>query len=372
MSTKKPQHVDAILLSIIGLLVAGGFLIFSSASLGLMARDGASFASVAFSQFVFGILGGGAAMFITSNIYYRHWRKYAFYVFLLTLLATLAVFIPGLGLTHGGATRWIDLGFTTVQPSELLKIGFIIYLATWFSGMYGKVHDWRFGLLPFGVITALVGGVMLLQPDTDTFIIMAAAGMAMYLASGARWRDIGFLALIGIVLLALLAFTRPYILDRLTTFLDPDADPLGSGYQIQQSLIAVGSGGLLGRGFGQSIQKFDYLPEAIGDSVFAVYAEEFGFVGTMLLIIGYVSFCLRGYRNATHAQDMFGTLLVVGFVTLITTQAFLNIGAMIGIAPLSGLTLPFISHGGTSLFATLAGLGIVLNVSRYQSRQRRL
>lgn len=369
MSGKKRKSVDTILLSIIAILVGGGFLIFSSASLGLLAREGASFASVAFSQFLFGIIGGTVAMFLTSNIYYRHWRKYAFYIFLFTLLLTAAVFIPGLGLTHGGATRWLDLGFTTLQPSELLKIGFVIYIATWFSGMYGKVEDWRFGLLPFGIVVGLVGGVMLLQPDTDTFMIIAAAGMAMYVTAGAKWRDVLLIAITGILMLAVLAIARPYVMDRLTTFLHPEDDPLGSGYQIQQSLIAVGSGGPFGRGFGQSIQKFDYLPEAIGDSIFAVYAEEFGFLGTVLLVAGFVFFCLRGYRTATHAEDMFGTLLVVGFITMITIQAFLNIGSMIGIAPLSGLPLPFISHGGTALFATLAALGIVLNVSRYQSHK---
>jgi cell division protein FtsW len=170
-------------------------------------------------------------------------------------------------------------------------------------------------------------------------------------------------------MLAILAFTRPYVKDRLMTFMNPESDPLGSSYQIQQSLIAVGSGGVFGRGFGQSIQKFDYLPEAIGDSIFAVYAEEFGFFGTCILVLGFVVFCLRGYKVASRADDTFGSLLVVGIVTLLTVQAFLNIGAMIALAPLSGLTLPFISHGGTSLLATLAGIGIVLNVSRYQSRK---
>ena len=370
--SKKPKSVDTVLLTIIVIMVAGGFMIFSSASLGLMARDGASFASVALSQFLFGIVGGGVALFVMSNIYYRNWRKYAFYIFILTLTLTAAVFIPGIGLSHGGATRWLDLGFTTLQPSELLKIGFVIYIATWFSGMHGRVRDWRFGLLPFVVMVGLVGGVMLLQPDTDTFLIIAAAGMAMYITSGAHWRDLAIIIGAGVCMIAVLAFSRPYVMDRLTTFMNPEDDPLGSGYQIQQSLIAVGSGGTFGRGFGQSIQKFDYLPEAIGDSVFAVYAEEFGFVGTILLVIGYVSFCLRGYRIAAHTQDMFGSLLVVGFVTIVTIQAFLNIGAMVGIAPLSGLPLPFISHGGIALFATLAALGIVLNVSRYQGRKQTL
>lgn len=370
MSRSQPKSVDTLLLVIICILVGAGFLIFSSASLGLLARDGASFGSVAFGQFVFGVLGGGGALFLGSNVYYRHWRRYAFYIFLATLLATAAVFSP-IGMSHGGATRWIDLGFTTLQPSEFLKIGFVVYLATWLSGVHSKIESVRYGLLPFLGIVGAVGGIMLLQPDTDTFLIMGAAGMAMYLAAGAKWRDIGLIIFSAILMLAILAMFRPYVMDRLTTFMHPEDDPLGSGYQIQQSLIAVGSGGAFGRGFGQSIQKFDYLPEAIGDSIFAVYAEEFGFFGTVILILSLVFFCLRGLKTASHAEDMFGTLLVTGFVTLITVQAFLNIGAMIGLAPLSGLPLPFISHGGTSLFATLASLGIVLNVSRYQSLQRR-
>jgi cell division protein FtsW len=371
MNKVKPKSVDTLLLVIICLLVAGGFLIFSSASLGLMAREGASFGSVALSQFMFGVVGGGTALLIMSNIYYRHWRKYAFYLFLLSLLLTLAVFIPGLGMTHAGATRWLDLGFTTVQPSEFLKIGFVIYLATWLSGVHNKLDTWKYGLIPFAGIVGAAGLVMLLQPDTDTFFIMASAGMAMFMVSGARWRDIGLVILSGIVLVALIAVTRPYIMDRFLTFLDPEADPLGSGYQIQQSLIAVGSGGLTGRGYGQSIQKFEYLPEPIGDSIFAVYAEEFGFVGAVLLISSIVFMTLRGYRIATQANDIFGTLLVVGFITIIVAQAFLNMGAMLAIAPLSGLPLPFISHGGTALMATLAALGIVLNVSKYRTFRRR-
>ncbi len=365
--TSNPKSVDSILIVIITLLVGAGFLIFSSASLGLLARDGASFSSVAFSQFVFGIIGGGVALFITSNIYYRHWRRFAFYIFLLSLIATAAVFIPGIGMSHGGATRWLNLGITTVQPSEFLKIGFVVYLATWFSGIQNKIHDWRYGLMPFVGSVAIVGVIMLAQPDTDTFMIMAASGMAMFLAAGAKWRDI--LGIIGAGLLGLLiiALLRPYVMDRLTTFLDPEADQLGSGYQINQSLIAIGSGGALGRGFGQSIQKFEYLPEAIGDSIFAVYAEEFGFLGSTLLIVGLVSLALRGYKTAAQAEDIFGTLLVTGFITVIIAQAFLNIAAMTGMAPLSGLPLPFISHGGTALMATLAALGIVLNVSKYRT-----
>ena len=160
-------------------------------------------------------------------------------------------------------------------------------------------------------------------------------------------------------------------MDRITTFMHPDEDSLGSGYQINQSLIAIGSGGWFGRGYGQSIQKFEYLPEPIGDSIFAVYAEEFGFVGSLLLVLILAFFTFRGFKIATQSSDLFGMLLVVGFMTLIVTQAFLNIAAMAGIAPLSGLPLPFISHGGTALLTTLAALGIVLNVSKYQNHNVR-
>jgi cell division protein FtsW len=365
-----PRSIDTLLLGIIVFLVAGGFLIFSSASLGLLARQGATFSSVAFNQFVFGIVGGAAALFVTTNIYYRNWRRFAFYIFLLSLIASAAVFIPGIGLSHGGATRWLNLGITTVQPSEFLKIGFVVYVATWFSGLQKKIENWRVGLLPFLGIVGITGIIMLAQPDTDTFLIIAGSGMAMYLVSGGKWQHIAAIVAAGMVMLLIIALTRPYIMSRFTVFLHPEDDQLGSGYQINQSLIAVGSGGVLGRGFGQSIQKFEYLPEPIGDSVFAVYAEEFGFVGAVTLIIGLVSLVLRGYKIAAQADDLFGTLLVTGFMTIIISQSFLNIAAMLAIAPLSGLPLPFVSHGGTSLMVTLASLGIVLNVSKYRTTER--
>ena len=370
MPSSTPRSIDRLFLGLIAVLVIGGFLVFTSASLGLLARGSATFGSVATSQFFFGILGGAGALFLASNIHYRHWRRFAWYIFAATLLFTLAVFIPGLGMTHGGATRWIDLGLTTVQPAEFLKIGFVIYTATWLSGIPKRITTWRYGLLPFAGIMALVGAVMLLQPDTDTFFIMCLAGVAMFVAAGARVWHIALLGLLGIAVLLAVAVARPYVMDRLTTFLDPTSDPLGSSYQIQQSLIAIGSGGLTGRGYGQSIQKFEYLPEPIGDSVFAVYAEEFGFIGSALLISLLALFTFRGFKIATQASDRFGMLIVVGIMTLIVTQAFLNIAAMVGLAPLSGLPLPFISHGGTALFTALGALGIVLNVSKHRLRPR--
>ncbi|MEZ4195554.1 MAG: putative peptidoglycan glycosyltransferase FtsW [Candidatus Paceibacterota bacterium] len=371
MKAHAPKSVDMILLVLIVILVVIGFFIFSSASLGLLARSGASFSSVAFNQFFFGIVGGGLALLITSNIYYRNWRQYALYIFIAGILFTLAVFIPGLGMTHAGATRWIDIGFTTIQPSEFLKIAFVIYTASLLSGTHRQIDSWRYGVLPFIGVLALIGVVMLSLPDTDTLMIMAGAGVAMFITAGANWKHIIMLGVVGFLLLLAVAFARPYVMDRITTFLDPTSDPLGSGYQIQQSLIAVGSGGVAGRGYGQSIQKFEYLPEPIGDSIFAVYAEEFGFIGSVFLIFLLSFFTFRGFKIATQAEDLFGMLLVVGFMTIIVSQAFLNIAAMLGIAPLSGLPLPFISHGGTALIAIMASLGIVLNVSKYRIYDKR-
>lgn len=362
------KSVDRTLLIIVLTLVVIGFFIFSSASLGLLAREGARFSSVAFSQIVFGIIGGGIGMFLTSQIYYKNYRKYAFYIFLATCLMTLAVWIPGIGLEHGGATRWIHILGFSFQPAEILKIGFIIYMATYLSGMHKQIQTLKHGTLPFIAIVAITGVILLIQPDTDTFLLMGTAGLAMFVTTGGRWRDVGLMCLCGIVLLTILAFTRPYIMDRFTTFLNPLDDPQGKSYQIQQSLIAIGSGGFAGRGFGQSIQKFEYLPEPIGDSVFAVYSEEFGFLGSVFLISLFSVFTFRGYKIASHAPDLFGMLLVVGFMTLIVIQAFLNIAAMLSLAPLMGLPLPFVSHGGTALLTTLTAVGIVLNVSKYQKK----
>lgn len=372
MNRKPEKSLDTLLLALIGVLLAVGFFVFSSASLGLLARDGASFGSVAFSQFFFGIVGGGLAMFLTSHVYYRNWRKYAFYFFILSALLTLAVFIPSLGMSHGGATRWLDFGFFTLQPSEFFKIGLIIYVATLLSGLHNHITTWKQGVLPFVLTLGFAGIIMLSLPDTDTFFVMCLASVAMFIAAGAKWKHILVMGLVGAMALGTLIFVgeRDYILDRITVFLHPETDPLGSGYQIQQSLIAIGSGGLVGRGYGQSIQKFEYLPEPSSDSIFAVYAEEFGFIGSLFLISLLSIFTFRGYKIATQANDLFGMLLVVGFMTLIVSQAFLNIAAMTGLFPLSGLPLPFISHGGTALLATLASLGIVLNVSKYSNTKR--
>lgn len=361
---------DLYLFASIIALTTLGFIVFISASMGLFARGNIQVTDIIFSQAVFGLGGGLIAFCITYRIHYKTWAKYAFYILLVALGATLLVFVPGLGFSHGGATRWVDLGFTTFQPSELLKIAFIIYFATWIASARTKITTWQWGFMPFVVLTGISGAVILFQPDTDTFLLLAGTGLIMFFTAGAPWKHVGTLLGLGVIGITVIALMRPYIMDRILTFLDPSRNPLGSSYQIQQSLIAIGSGGLTGRGVGQSVQKFNFLPEPIGDSVFAVAAEEFGFVGAMLLISLFLLFAFRGFKVAIEAPDTFGRMLGVGIVTLIVSQSFLNIGAMLGIVPLAGMPLLFVSHGGTALMLTLASVGILMNISKYRRKPR--
>lgn len=356
--------VDIPFLISVFILVIAGYLIFASASLGLLSKQAVKYSNVAFNQTFFGLFLGSIACLVASKIDYKHYRKYAFYIFIASAIVTLFVFIPGLGFGHGGAQRWIRLGLLSFQPSELLKIGFIMYFAAWLSSVKDKAETLKYGFLPFLAILGVAGAILLAQPDTDTFLIITFAGLAMYLTGGGKWKYIFIMGAIGLVGLAGLAFTRPYVMSRITTFIHPEKNAQGSGYQIQQSLIAIGSGGMFGRGFGQSIQKFNVLPEPIGDSIFAVAGEEFGFVGAVSIIILFIFFAFRGLKIAGQVPDSFGRLMTVGIVILIVSQAFVNIGAMVGVLPLSGITLPFVSHGGTALFMTLTEVGIILNISK--------
>lgn len=363
------KKIDSIFLGITLILTIFGFLIFTSASLGLLSGAKADLVTLVTSkQLLIGIVGGLIAAFFASKIKYIFWRKNAFYILLLTTALSLLIFVPGLGLEHNGAKRWLNIGPISFQPSEFLKYGYIIYLAAWFSKKSKHADDPKFGLIPFCVISGIVSILLILQPDTDTLAVMLISGLSIFFASGARWKDIFIIGLIGIIGLAGIVSMKPYIRNRIMTFIDPAGHPQTSGYQIQQSLIAIGSGGLTGKGFGQSVQKFGFLPEPVGDSIFAVAGEEFGFIGGVAIIILFLFFALRGLRISVRAPDEFGRLLGLGIVILITTQAFMNISAMLAIIPLSGQTLPLISHGGTALLVTLGAIGIVFNISKDQKK----
>ena len=361
------KQADKVLLLLTILLIGAGLFIFLSASLGIITRGNDFLIRLVATQLGLGVILGGIALLLTARIPYKKLRAFAPHVYIASLLATLLVFIPGVGLSLGGATRWITIGSFSFQPAEFLKLGTVLFLA--FALSYGhakkKKASWLLGA--FFLIVTIAVLPLIFQPDTGTILVLGAATFAMLFVSGISWRVIGVALLIPVLLLAGLVMTRPYVEARLLTFLNPAVDPLGAGYQIQQSHIAIGSGGLTGRGFGQSVQKFNYLPEPISDSIFAVYAEEFGFVGASLLIALFLFFGLRGLGVARKAKDRFGGLLATGIVILLLAQAFTNIGAMLGVIPLTGLPLTFVSHGGTALLFALVAVGILLSISKYQT-----
>jgi len=358
------KQFDTPFLLVFLVLIVFGLLIFTSAALGLLARGGASFTSVAVSQLLLGFLCGGTALIFISHMDYRKWRPYTPYLFAVAILLTLLTFVPHIGLELKGASRWIVVGPVTFQPVELLKLATVAFLAAIYASRYKATHTLRGGVLPLLLVAGPATAIVLAQPDTASAMIMAAACTVMLFAAGGRTSHLLFIALVGMLVVGAAAVTYPHVKDRLVTFINHSGDPQGSGYQIQQSLIAVGSGGISGRGFGQSIEKFSYLPEPIGDSIFAVAAEEFGFVGSAALVLLFAAFALLGLRIAARAPDPFGGLLVTGLVALIVGQSFFNMASSVGLVPLAGVPLIFVSHGGTALAIALAEVGVILNVSR--------
>lgn len=345
-------------------MTLAGFVVFLSASLGLLTQEGVSFGTVAAKQSI--SLGIGiVAFFVLSKIKYSLFRKSAFFVLLGAIIINLLLFVPGLALFHGGASRWIDIGSFTFQPSELLKVAAIIYFAAWIQHVKGKIDDIKHGLLPYMVITGILCGLLLVQKDTDTLFIVAFTGMVMFMIGGMPIRHLLLAGLALSILIVAVVFFRPYAWARVQTFFHQSRDTQGASYQINQSLIAIGSGELYGRGFGQSIQKFGYLPQPTDDSIFAVAAEEFGFVGSVALVLIYLLFAASCFRIASRAPDSFASFTAIGLATLVITESFLNISAMLGLVPLSGVPLLFVSHGGSALIITLAAAGIVGNISKY-------
>jgi len=360
----KLERFDYTFFFIVLALTVVGFTIFSSAALGLLGRNGAPFSSVASGQVIFGIVGGSIALLVLSRLNYKLLAKFAIPFFVFALLLTWLTFVPHIGMEFKGANRWLNLGGFSFQPAELLKFASIALLASYYAANFKKIDTIKFGLMPFVIIVGLASLPMALQPDNDGIMVLVLACGAVFFAAGGRIKH--FLVLfIAAALFASVAYaTTPYVRDRVQTFLDPSRDPQGAGYQVKQSLIAIGSGQIFGRGFGQSIQKFSHLPEPVGDSVFAVAGEEFGFAGATLLVLLFLAFAAAGLRIAVRAGDRFGGLIVLGVVIIITVQSYVNIASLLGLFPLSGLPLIFVSQGGTALLVALAECGIVLSVSR--------
>lgn len=354
-------------LAIVAAIVVFGLLMLSSASAPSgYEKFGDSYYFVK-HQIIFGLIPGIAGLIAFSRIPYSFWKKNAWNFLLVSIVLLMLVFIPGLSAGIGSAHSWISIGgFFSVQPSEFVKLTFLFYLAAWLEqrGRYG-VRDARSGFLPFIGVLGVIIVLMILQPDIGTMSIIAMMSLVVYFVAGAPITYLIGLIGMGIGGFALLIGLAPYRAARFTTFLNPELDPQGIGYHINQALLAIGSGGILGLGFGHSRQKFQYLPEVVGDSIFAVIAEEMGLILCLLFICLFLALLWRTITIANEAPDKFGKYVAVGIGAWLVVQAFVNIGSMIAIMPMTGVPLPFVSYGGTSLAVSLAAVGVVLNISRH-------
>lgn len=345
------------------LLTLGIIMVFSSSYVyaQTLYGDGAHFLK---NQLVWALIGI-AGMVTVMQIDYKVFKRWAVPFFGLAVFLLILVLIPGVGINIKGSTRWLGVGPLSFQPSEVAKLGMVIFLARFLAGQPQRIKDLFRGFFPPLLVVGLVCGLILAQPDLGTAVTIAGTAYLMMLAAGSRKSHLAALALAGVGLVVLAAVVEPYRMERLTAFLNPWADPLDSGFQTIQSLYAVGSGGLLGMGLGQGRQKFLYLPEQHTDFIFAVLCEELGFIGAIFVLLLFFAFMWRGLKIALKAPDNFGALLAVGITGMVIIQAIINIGVVTGCLPVTGITLPFISYGGSSLTLNLLGIGVLLNISQY-------
>lgn len=370
---------DFLLLFLTALLVGFGLLMVLSASsifaLTSFTAHGCSYCNGDELYFVkrqvlfllLGIFGMLVAMNIPFSFYKRHFLGIA----LISLLALFLVLIPGIGVKINGARSWFNLGVANLQPAEFAKLGLILYLAAIISKKGDGIRKLKSGLMPPLVITGLFFLLIAIQPDLGSAAILLGVALVVLVCGGAR-----LVQLIGIglptVSVALFAYisTKEYAINRINSYMDPWSDPLHTGYNIIQSWIAIAHGGISGTGFGRSIQKYLYLPEAHTDFIFSIISEELGFIGASLFLLVYLLYLLRGIHICLRVKDTFASLVGIGVITMIGLQAMINIGGVTGLIPLTGVPLPFISYGGSSLLVCLISTGILLSVSREVSRQK--
>jgi cell division protein FtsW len=358
----KRLEADTQLYIIVGILVLFGLIMLASAS-SIVAYNSYQDTYYFFKRQLISIIIGAAAFWVFSKIDYRILKKVALPFLLLSIILLLLVFIPGLGREVNGSRSWLNLFGFSVQPAELVKFSFLIYLAALFE----KTAETRKRFFSFIIIYGIVAVLMLLQPDLGTLSVLTVASFAVYYVGGGSVKHILGLVAVGILGLVILVNLpgQGYKLDRFKCFMNLEHDKKSSCYQINQSLIAIGSGGIFGRGLGESRQKFLYLPEVQNDFIFAIIAEETGLIGSIGVVILFALLALRTWRISKSAPDTFGRNLTVGITVWITGQAFLNIGGITNFLPMTGVPLPLISYGGTAIIAALAGLGTISSVSRY-------
>jgi cell division protein FtsW len=359
---------DYVLILFVLALSLFGLAMISSAS-AVISYERYNYTSYYVVRQAIALVVGVMAMLICAQIPYQRWQQLSIPFMGIMIVLLIAVFIPGIGLKLGGAHRWINLGPILIQPSEFVKLALIGYLATWFCRR-GQVivKDTKRGLIPFFAILGLIIVLVIKQPDLGTVVIIGLTAVTMFFIAGASLTQILITVFIIFFGFSFFILSAQYRWQRLLTYLNPAVDTQGAGYQINQSLIAIGSGGLFGLGFGQSRQKYLYLPQPHIDSIFAVIAEELGFIRVTLLIGLFMFFIARCFRIARQAPDDFGRLLAAGISSWILFQFFINIGAITHIIPLTGVPLPFISYGGSALVALMAGVGILLNISKFERK----
>ncbi len=359
------HKLDYVLAVLTFVLVVFGLVVLSSAS-AVSSYDQFHNNSYYFKhQLIYGALMGGVLLYLGSRINYHVWKRFAFGGMVTSIILLALVFAPHIGFSFNGARRWIHLGGFSLQPSEVVKLTMIVYLAAWLENKGEHIKNLKYSFLPFVTVLAVVALLILKQPDLGTLSVIVLSSVVMYFVAGAPMTHFSLMGAGMVGAFLLLVKFESYRLARLAVFLNPEADVRGAGYQINQALIAVGSGGLFGLGLGKSRQKYNYLPEATGDSIYAIVSEELGLVGAVAIVLLFMGFLYRGIRIAQRAPDVFGKLVAVGITAWIVLQAFINIGAIISLIPLTGIPLPFISYGGSALMFALFGVGILLNISKH-------
>lgn len=365
----EPNYVLIGLLAV--LLVFGLIMLSSASSVAGFEKFGDPYYFVK-RQLLYGILIGLPSMWVLSRIDYHIWKRYAFSLMVINIILLMLILVPGIGVELLGARRWINIGGIYFQPSELIKLTFLLYLGVWLEARGKELRDPSTGFVPFMImISFLVLMIAGVQKDLGTMVVIGVIAVSTYFVAGAPWKHLGIIfasAVAGLVflikLLPLFVPSFEYRAHRLTVFLNPDVDPLGIGFHINQALLAIGSGGILGLGLGHSRQKFNYLPEVMTDSIFAVLAEEMGFVIALGVVLLYLALMIQGYKIAKTAADPFGKIVAIGITTWISFQAVVNIMAMLALVPLTGIPLPFVSYGSTSTATLLIAVGILINISR--------
>lgn len=310
---------------------------------------------------------GVLAWIIIQRIDYHFYKKYYPWFLVASVVLLSAVFLPFIGKDFG-ANRWIGIGSFVFQPSEIVKLFIAIFLAGWFAKEEKVAGSFWRGFIPFLLVTGIVAFLIVWEPDLGTTVVILAIALSIYFVAGANLWHLAAISPFAIGAIWILIKTSSYRWERFLTFLNPEKDVLGIGYHVNQAIIAIGSGGLWGLGFGNSMQKFNYLPEAASDSIFAIICEELGFVRALLVVLVFILIAVRGYGIAKRVPDSFGKYLATGITTWFSFQAFVNLAAMIGVLPLTGVPLPFVSYGGTSLVISLVGLAVLLNISKHAYR----